>query len=322
MDVSVCIVNWNTKDMLANCINSLLDKTCGISYEIIIVDNNSADGSAEMIRHCFPQCKLVDSKQNLGFARGNNLGFREATGKYILFLNPDTILITNAVYGMFMFLEAHDDVGAVGSKLLNQDKTIQFTCARTYPTLLNQLSDLMMLNRLFPKSSLFSTIEMSYWDHNNSQYVDCLSGACLFVRKSLIEMLNGFDENIFMYAEEVDLCFRIKKAGWKLYYLANEEIYHLDGASSKKRSEKYFSVILQRQSNFYYFLKHFGIFQAQLYRTIFFLGSIFRMLIVLLSIMHFQKDRIQGQRRSYIFLKYWNILLWSVGIKKITPINP
>jgi GT2 family glycosyltransferase len=317
MDISVCIVNWNTKELLSNCIDSILEKTSDVSYEVIVVDNNSTDGSAEMVKRRFPNCKLIESKENLGFSRGNNLGLWEATGKYILFLNPDTILITNALLGMFQFMEVNTDVGAVGCKLRSQDGSIQFTCARTYPSLWNQFCDMMMLNRLFPRSKMFSTIEMVYWDHKDSSAVDCLSGACIFAMKGIVTELRGFDEGFFMYAEDVDLCYRIKREGWTLYYLASEEIFHLEGASSKKQSQEYFSTIAMRESNYHLFEKHRGKIPAQLYKTITFIGSIFRLIIIMASVFVLRNSRMKMSEKKTAFWKYFYLASWTVGLKKV-----
>lgn len=316
VDVSICIVNWNTKDLLANCIDSIHEKTTGISYEIIVVDNMSYDGSAEMVRQCYPQCRIFASKENLGFAGGNNVAVKEAQGKYVLYLNPDTVLATNAIYGMFQYADTHPEVGAVGCKLLNQDGSVQFTCARTYPTLWNQFCELMMLNRVFPRSKMFSTIEMNYWDHKDSRQIDCLSGACILARKSIIDKLGGFDENLFMYAEDVDLCFRINLEGKKIYYLADEKIYHLEGQSSKQQSNKYYSAIIQRESNHYYTRKHFGAVSALFYRAIIFIGSSVRLLVTVLSVLDPSRNRLTRERRHDILLKYFNLLLWSSGFSK------
>ncbi len=315
IDVSVCIVNWNTRELLRECIKSIKEKTSGIIYEIIIVDNASVDGSAEMLKEEFPDCKLIASRENLGFAKGNNRAVAEAGGNYILYLNPDTKLATNAICGLHSFLEKNPKYGTVGCRLVNADDSIQFTCARTFPTLFNQFCDLMLLNRVFPKFKLFSSIEMAYWDHNDSRDIDCLSGACIFARRQIIEKLKGFDENFFMYAEDVDLCYRIKNDGWKLYYLSTEKIYHIEGASSKKSSQKYFSAIAQRESNYYYFLKHFGVIQAKAYKTIIFFGSLFRLFVI--RLLNLGNHGTAAQNREFVFLKYVNLLLWSLGRKKI-----
>jgi O-antigen biosynthesis protein len=317
MDVSVCIVNWNTRELLFNCIDSIQKKTSGVSFEIIVVDNNSHDGSVEMIKQHYPYCKLIASKENMGFSRGNNAGLKEASGKYIIFLNPDTMLATNALFGMFQFMENDRDVGAVGCKLLNQDGSIQLICARTFPTLWNQFCYLMLLNRLFPMSKLFGTIEMGYWNHIDSRDVDCLSGACIFARKQIIEKLKGFDDMFFMYAEDVDLCYRIGKEGWRLYYLANEAIYHLEGQSSKQKTQKFFSIIAQRDSTQYFFLKHFGKAQAYLYKLITCVGSIYRLLLIIFGSIIINKDKMNKNNGRFVLLKYTNLLLWSLGLRRL-----
>lgn len=317
MDVSVIIVNWNTKELLSNCINSIQEKTAGVSYEIIIVDNNSADGSAEMIKMEFPHCKLVASNKNNGFSRGNNLGIHEAIGRYIFFLNPDTILVTNALNGMFKLMESNQSVGAVGCKLLNRDGSIQFICARTFPTLFNQFSYYMMFNRLFPKSKRFTNVELGYWDHKESMEIDCLSGACIFAKKSIIDKIEGFDDSFFMYAEDVDLCYRIKQEGWKLYYLASEEIYHLGGASSKKQSHRYFSAIAMRESNYLLFNKHYGKTSSQIYKVIIFVGSLFRLIIIVASIFDLRNGWMKMSDKKTALLKYANLASWSIGLRKV-----
>lgn len=315
MEVSICIVNWNTKDLLYNCIKSIEEKTFGVRYEILVVDNNSADESVEMVQREFSNCNLILSERNLGFAKGNNVAVKKASGKYILYLNPDTELVTNAIYGMYLFLEEQKEFGAVGCTLLNPDGTIQFTGARTFPNPFNQFCYLTMLNRLFPRSKFFSTIEIGYWDHMESREIDCLSGACIMVRKDIIDKLKGFDESIFMYAEDVDLCYRIRKDGWKIYYLADEEIIHMEGAASKKTSNKYFGAILQRESNHYFLRKHFGNAEAVKFKLVICVGSLIRILTIILLIPNLM---LVQKRRDILFIigKYYNLFLWSIGMNK------
>ena len=169
MDLSVCIVNWNTKELLKKCINSIYDKTIGINFEVIIVDNASQDGSVEMLKKEIPQCVTIASNDNLGFAKANNLAVKKATGKYILFLNPDTELKTNALVGMMKFMEQNVKCGAIGCKLINIDGSIQFTCARKFPTPFNKFCFLAMIDRIFPKCKFISSTEMGYWDHLDSR---------------------------------------------------------------------------------------------------------------------------------------------------------
>ena len=241
MDVSVIIVSWNTKDLLKRCLQSINEQTKGITYEVIVIDNDSHDGTCEMLKEEFPKYHLIESKKNLGFVKGNNCAFKHARGRYILYLNPDMELLSNAIGEMKCFLDQKLEYGAVGCKLVYPNGSIQYVCARTFPTPFNQFCFLVALNRIFPNSKTFSTVEMRYWDHNDSREVDCLSGACILVRRRIIQWLSGFDEKIFMYADDVDLCFRIRKAGWKIQYLADHKIIHYSGASSKQHSKRYFS---------------------------------------------------------------------------------
>ena len=314
MDVSICIVSWNTKDLLYDCIKSIKKKTNGINYEIIVVDNASKDGSLEVVRQKFPECKLIASNKNLGFARGNNIAIKEAFGKYILYLNPDTTLVTSAINGMNNFLENNTTYGAVSCKLTDKSGNIQYTCAAAFPTPFNTLCSLLFLDRIFPKSKLFTSRELNYWNHEDSRNVECLSGACIMVRKEIVDELGGFDENIFMYSEDLDLCYRILKRGWQIFYLASEVIIHHEGASTKAKKNKNFAPLMQKASNYYFFHKNFGRMKAVQFRAAVCFGSLFRIILIFLSspILVFKKY-------SYLsdtFNKYFNILMWSIGLLK------
>lgn len=320
VDVSICIVNWNTKDLLFECIKSIKKKTAGVTYEIIVVDN-SDDGSAAMVRQEFPECKMIES-ENVGFAKGNNKAVKEATGNYILYLNPDTKLVTNAIYGMFNFLEQNKTVGAAGCKLMNPDGTIQYPCAATFPTPFNQMSYLFYLNRFFPKSKLFASCELDYWDHDSSEEVDCLSGACIMVRKAIIDKLGGFDEATFMYSEDLDLCYRILKEGWKNFYLSTEEIIHDCGSSTRKVRNKNFATLLQKQSDYYFISKHRGVLKAKQFKLIIGIGSLIRVIVlVLLAPIRMFKAINKKDVLSAEISKYGNIFLWSIGLRKINTLT-
>ncbi len=313
MDLSICIVNWNTKELLRQCLKSIYKKTVGIDFDIIVVDNASQDGSVEMLREEFPQCTAIGSNDNLGFSKANNLAIKKTKGKYILFLNPDTELKTNALAGMVMFLEKNSEYGAVGCKLLNRDESIQFTCARKFPSPFKHLCFLLMIDRIFPGFRLFSTTEMGYWDHLDSREVDCLSGACILTRKNLLDQIGGFDENFFMYGEDVELCYRIKKNGWRISYLAEEEIFHFSGASSSQRKETSFSSVMQLESNYKFMARNYGEGKAFQFRISTFIGSLFRMIfifIILPIISIYEKN--QKEKLTYSLKKYSNIFLWSI----------
>ena len=183
IDLSICIVSWNTKDLLRQCLKSVYHFTNGINFEIIIVDNGSSDGTVEMLKTEYSQCQLIQSHKNLGFARANNLAVKNSNGRYILYLNPDTELTSNSLYTLSEFLEQNSEYGAVGPKLIFQDGSIQYVCARTFPSPKNQFTFLAMLDRVFKKSKYFSTVEMRYWDHEDNRDIECISGAFILVRR-------------------------------------------------------------------------------------------------------------------------------------------
>jgi GT2 family glycosyltransferase len=315
IDVSVCIVNWNTRDMLKNCLISLVKNTENLNYEVIIVDNGSTDGSPEMIENDFPQFKIIKNAENLGFVKANHIAANESKGKYILYLNPDTELLTNALFGMFVFLENNRNYAAIGPKILNMDGSIQFSCACTFPSLKNEFCEIFLLHRIFPKSKFFSIKEMNYWDHKNSQDIDCLSGACMMVEKNIHNNLGGFDKNIFMYAEDVDICYRIKEKGYNIYYLPTEIILHYGGASVKINNKVIHAHVMQKKSNYYFINKNFGYINGFLYRLIIAGGTFFRFFIVLMvyPISYFLK-----KDKSYfkiILKKNANLFYWAITNK-------
>lgn len=319
MDVSVCIVNWNTRELLYRCLDSIRSKTQGLRYEVVVVDNASSDGSPAMVRECFPEFQLIASSENLGFARGSNLAAQRSTGKYVLYLNPDTELVSNAIFGMYAWLEEHADYGAVGCMLLNSDGSIQHTCASSFPSPRNELCSLLCLDRLFPGSEAFSSRELNYWNHQDSRSVECLSGACMMVRRPLVERLGGFDESLFMYGEDLDICWALRNQGAMLYYLASETIYHHEGAGSRKRGRS-FAPLLQRQANCYFIGKRYGSMRALLYRTAVSMGSALRLCgAVLLFPLFFSRHK-NAVDRSLLFLgKHCELFLWSIGLKEIRP---
>jgi hypothetical protein len=301
--------------LLKKCLQSIKEKTFGVTYEIIVVDNASKDGSAEMVRDEFASVKLIESSGNLGFVRANNRASEEARGDFILYLNPDTELLTNAIFGMSRFLVDNREFGAVGCKLIGPDGKIQFTCASTFPTITNEICYLLFLNRIFIRSKAFSSNELDYWDHENSAPIECLSGACMMVRRELIQGLGGFDENLFMYAEDLDLCHRILAAGWKIYYLSTEAILHKSGASSKRKG-KMFAAIMQQKSMQYFLKKNYGRQKAFEFRLVVALGSFYRVIfgILLIPILKFPgiKSNINTVR---MIDKYLNIFIWAIGLR-------
>lgn len=230
-------MNYNVKDFLSQCISSIHKSTTNLRYEIIVVDNASTDGSEVIFGE---QSKSEDnfyyiySKSNLGFGKANNLGFNEAKGKYTLILNPDTLLEPDTLQVMYDYMESNPDIGTSGCKVLNLDGTFQSACRRGFPTPWASFCKLFGLQRLFPKSKLFAKYNLSYLNEDDTNDIDALIGAFMFTRTDVLKQINGFDESFFMYGEDLDLCYRIKQAGYRVTYYPKTTITHFKGESSKR----------------------------------------------------------------------------------------
>lgn len=238
--ISIIIVNWNTRDLLADCIRSVTENTTDVCYEVVVVDNASADGSAEAIRAAFPAVRVVDSGDNLGFAAGNNLGMRFATGEFVLFLNPDTLVEGDALRRMRDFLTENAGAGAVGCKLLGCTGATQESYWMDFP------NERWLLRKAFYLDKFSHRLR----DQKRAlaagpTEVAHLLGACIMAPLSVIREMGGFDESYFLYLEETDLCFRLKEAGYSIWYLPSASIVHT-GQQSSNQAAQWANVQLQR----------------------------------------------------------------------------
>lgn len=236
MDLSIIIVNYNVKEFLQNLLTSLSKAVANLSAEIIVVDNGSDDGSIEMLREKFPRVTLISNKVNLGFSKANNLGLKIAEGKFLLLLNPDTIVQEDTFEKLIQFFNENQDAGMVGCKILNPDGTLQLACRRSFPGPWTSFCKVSGLSSLFPKSKLFARYNLTYMDENRSYEVDAISGSFMMVRREVFEKIGGLDEQFFMYGEDLDWCYRVQKSGWKVYYVHNTTIIHYKGESTKRSS--------------------------------------------------------------------------------------
>ncbi|MFN4111801.1 MAG: glycosyltransferase, partial [Ignavibacteria bacterium] len=234
IELSIIIVNYNVKAFLQNCLLSIQKATEKIPVEIIVIDNASDDGSADLVKKNFPEVKLIESKENLGFSKANNMGLKIAQGKYICLINPDTIVEEDTFKEMIRFMESNDQVGLAGCKILNPDGTFQLACRRSFPTPWVAFTKIIGLSKLFPESKLFARYNLTYLDENQSYEVDAVSGSFMFFRREIYEKIGGLDETFFMYGEDLDFCYRVKKAGYKVYYVHSTKIIHFKGESTKR----------------------------------------------------------------------------------------
>lgn len=260
IDLSIIIVSWNVKKLLKDCLKSIYQNYDNLNIEVFVSDNASTDGTMEMVRQKFPQVKYIQNEGNIGFTKANNRAFEVAAGKYILFLNPDTVVKPKALSRMVKFIEEDPKCGALGPRLLNPDGTLQLSC-RTFPTFKTQLFSTLFLDVLFPKSRLFGKHMMSYWKHDELKEVDQPMGSALLVRKDILDKIGAFDENIIFWYDEVDLCYRIKKAGWKIFFVPDAEIIHYGGQGFKQWKglrASLWGAYIWRKSRNYFFKKHYG----------------------------------------------------------------
>jgi len=260
-DVSVIIVNWNTRDILRDCLWSVYKQTKEIDFKVIVVDNASSDGSAEMVKREFPQVRLIENTENRGFAAANNQGMTIAKGRYVLLLNPDTIVLDRAIEKTIAFADGQPEVAVVGCRVLNPDRTLQPTCFM-YPSVLNMLLLTTYLSKLFPKSRFFGREQMTWWNRTNVREVDVVTGCFMLVRQEAIKQVGILDERFFMYGEETDWCYRFKEAGWRILFTQGAEIIHIGKASSNQMKPQ--MVWQLKASILLFFKKHRGRFSYKL----------------------------------------------------------
>jgi GT2 family glycosyltransferase len=236
-DVSVCIVSWNVKELLRDCLKSLKAQAGDVRYETIVVDNLSNDGSADMVRQEFPWVKLVEPGENLGFGRANNLAFRHSTARWVLLLNPDTVVLDRAIEKLVKFADQHPEAAAVGGRTLKADgRSLERSCCWGSPGMWPLICKAFGLHLIFKNSPIFNREAMDYWQRDSVREVGVITGCCLMIRRDVYQRTGGFDNHFFMYAEETDLCWRMSREHGKLLFCPDAQIIHLVGESAKKAS--------------------------------------------------------------------------------------
>ena len=233
MKLSVVLLSYNTRDLTEQALRSTIVALDGIESEVFVVDNASIDGSAEMVSKKFPDVNLCVNADNIGFSSGNNKALSKVRGNYVLLINTDTIVHRNAFKTMVEFLDKHPEAGAVGCKILNPDGTLQLDSRRGFPTPFAAFCKMSGLSRLFPKHKQIARYNMTFLDPDKEAEVDVLSGSCMLVRKEAMDQVGLLDEDYFMYGEDIDWCYRIREAGWKIYYTPTAKIIHFRGESGR-----------------------------------------------------------------------------------------
>ncbi|MBT6149393.1 MAG: glycosyltransferase family 2 protein [Gemmatimonadetes bacterium] len=247
--LSICILSWNTRQLLADCLNSIYADADAVSWQVIVVDNDSQDDSADRVAADFPQVELIRSEHNLGFAGGNNLALTRATAPVFLLLNSDTRVHAGALGRMLETLGTDERIGAVGPWLENGEGALELSCGRD-PGLGAEIVHKLLLHRVFPY------FKFGRWDHRERRNVGWVTGACFMVRRAAVEQVGGLDDRIFMCFEDLEWCMRLRAAGWQIVYEPAGTVIHLEGRSISQRFGE--MLVVSQQSLFYLFDKHFG----------------------------------------------------------------
>lgn len=297
IDLSISIVNYNNKECLAACLESIYSHIPGISFEVIVVDNGSCDGSIEFVKQAFSSVRIIENPENRGFVKASNQAIRVSRGRYLLSLNNDTIIKKGTFAGLVRFMEEHPDVGVCGPKVLNQDGTFQPQCRRSFPTISSSLAYFLKLHKLFPRSEFLGRYLMTYCDCDKAGEVDSVSGCCLMAKREVIENVGILDENFIMYGDDLDWCYRIKQAGWKVYYIPHVEIVHLGGQSSQRLSCKCIVLFYRAMGVFY--RKHYAQQHTFLANFIVYTG-IWLKATMALCVNFFRKEKVVGSRKPCV----------------------
>jgi GT2 family glycosyltransferase len=313
MDLSIIIVNWKSADYLRKCLKSIYANMTSLRCEVIVIDNASGDGCGEMLAAEFPEVIFIASRRNLGFAGANNLAFERSIGRNVLFLNPDTELLPGALREMMNALHSSPGAALVGAQLFNSDFSLQDSCVQRFPTILNQLLDFDYLRKKCPPSDFFATRPFSD-QKNHVTEVDCVSGACMMVKREMFSAVGMFSTRYFMYTEDVDLCYKIKLAGGKVCYVSNANVVHHGGRSSALEPQSHFATVVMRESRWRFMTAWYGASYAVAYRITTAFSAVVRVGLLGAAIV-IARNGEQRARLSHAVQKWTKVLRWSLGLE-------
>ncbi|HEY3490800.1 MAG TPA: glycosyltransferase family 2 protein [Candidatus Deferrimicrobiaceae bacterium] len=308
-DVSVIIVNWNTRNLLMECLESFQEDMEQGICEVIVVDNGSSDGSADAVSAGIQGCILLRQQENLGFARGNNVGIRRSKGRYVALVNSDIVAQKNCLKKMIAFMDQNPQVGLAGPKLLNKDRTYQMSCRR-FPSLWNYLCMTLNLWKIFPEISWFNGEHMSYFKHDEVKMVDALTGAFMMVQREALDRVGLLDEDYFIYSEEIDWARRFHKAGYLVAFFSESEAIHYGRSSSNQEPSRFYKEWYK--SKMTYWEKHHGKYCRKIFVYITYLRQFIKLSKASLFYLIYpgQRTRTSDQIRGCIDVLSW---LWCYG---------
>ena len=294
-DVSVCTVTLQARDFLRNCLYSLAQNTRA-SFEIVVVDNGSFDGVADMVRDEFPRAQFIQNQANTGFTRPYNQAIQASRGRYVLLLNPDTLILPGAVDRLVAYLEEHREAGVVGPKVLNPDQTLQKPCKRGEPRPAAVFAYFTGLDRRFPNNKRLNEYLLGYLDENQTHAVAGVSGCCMLIRREVIEQIGCLDETYYAYQEDADYCRRVRDAGWQVIYHPQAQIIHFGGQGGS-RIQPFRSIYAWHRSYFIYYRKYLAREYNFLFNGVYYTLMAGK-LILTLGVNLFRRQKFIGGKRS------------------------
>ncbi|MHB0989101.1 MAG: glycosyltransferase family 2 protein [Bellilinea sp.] len=295
MDLSVCIVSFNTRALLRDCLNSLFSSITRYSYEVIITDNGSSDGSQEMLAAEFPRVQVIRNDTNQGYTRPMNQALQAGKGRYLMQLNPDTLLHAGLIDTLVDYMDASPQVGICTPKVLNSDGTLQKQCRRSAARPWDAISYILGLSRLFPGSRFFGRYLMEYLPDDQIAEVEAVSGSCMLIRRAVIEQIGYLDEQFFAYQEDAEFCFRARKAGWKIFFVPQAQVTHYGGQGGS-RVVPYRGIYAWHHSFYLYYRKHLAREYFFLINGLVYLGIGTKLFFALL-INALRKEKIVGTKK-------------------------
>lgn len=324
IDVSIIIVNWNSAHYLYPCLASVYRECAGLNCEVIVVDNASFDGSDEIVAAAFPQAHFIQSPENLGFTRANNLAYRHSSGRTLLFLDPDAELTEGSLRHMYESLIADDQVGVVGARLLNSDYSVQARSIQHFPTIWRQALESETLRRRYPASPVWGTRPL-YEVRQGSVPVDVVSGACLFIKRFVFEQVGGFSEEYFLYCDDVDLCHKVRAAGYTVHHVSESEVIHHGGISLEAAAAGRFSEVMMRAALHTFFKRTRGSLYAATYLLVTSVLALLR-LAVITAVMPVSYLLRRAQESRRLFRKWLDVLRWALNLGSapgvVWPLSP
>lgn len=302
IDASIIIVNWNTKEHLRNCLQSIYDTVKLITFEIIVVDNNSDDNSQKMVSDEFPNVLLTCNSANLGFAKANNIGIKQGKGRYKCLINSDVVLLENTIDTLIEYMDKNEDIGIISPKILNSDGTLQQNC-RQFPNLYNSFCAALSLQNINPRSRIFSAYFMTWWGYDTIAEVDLLSGCFWLIRDSALLEVGLLDEMFFIYAEDIDFCKRFHDKKLKVVFYPYVSAIHIGNASAKNAPTRFY--IEMCKADLQYWKKHHGIIKMMLFKLILIFHQLVR--IVGYSVFYFV-----FRKKNFILQRSVSCFKWLV----------